>query len=576
MSQSPAPPAQPPTGQPAADRGAMLLRAGRIAHGTHRCLAVYGHVDDLLLTPDGRALRMGEALAVQGARDGVLTVVASEMTGAVTLTPPGSPRPANQTSIPAAPLAELLEQSLGQLAGRRSMLLLQGAHSAVEQDDLLAERLRNLPFDRRLADGAAQVVASFREDPPAMLQGATGWETFHLSLPDRAERRSALGYWARIGVIDPASVDLDDLAATTGGLELDDLRRLAEEHARIEPLTPRRISEVRSAALARRFRDLVRVDYHPAISFGDVVGGEAVKAAVRQARREGRFTPLALAGPPGVGKTMLGQAIARELGVPIAYVDGRLKGGIVGETARNLARFREMLVAYAPVVVFWDEIDLLLGRSTDWNGDSGASNEVRQAILTLLQDAPDLGIFVVASTNNPVSAMQYRVRNRFHIIPVLHPAGDDALAIAHLEAAKHDVVLAADAADLFVSTQDVLWNGRDIERVIQAARSNVLRLADPAGDPAAQTGQLTLRAADLRLLIRHLAAARDEAAELNGLEAVSVVDNPYDLPWIARQIEGRSRPPLPAYLADVTGADGLPDRQRIAARLAAAGVRDAR
>ena len=81
-----------------------------------------------------------------------------------------------------------------------------------------------------------------------------------------------------------------------------------------------------------------------------------------------------------------------------------------------------MLIAYAPVVVFWDEIDLLLGRSTDYNGDSGASNEVRQAILTLLQDAADLDIFVIASSNNPLSAMQHRVRNRFHLIPVLHPA----------------------------------------------------------------------------------------------------------------------------------------------------------
>jgi len=567
-----APPAQQPT-----DRAALLLRTRRVDRGTHRCLAVHGHVDDLLLTPDGRALRLAELLAVDGVGDGIMTVVASELSGAATLTPPGTPLPADPVTLPAASMAELLEQALERMAGRRSTLLLQGACSAVEQDELLAERLRNLPFDQRLADGAAQVVVSFRDDAPAALQGATGWETFCVSLPDKAERRSALGYWAQIRAFDPASIDLDDLAATTGGLELDDLRRLVQEHARVEPVTPRRVSEIRGAALARQFRNLLQVDHRPAISFGDVVGGDAVKAAVWQARREGRFTPLALAGPPGVGKTMLGQATAHELGVPIVYADGRLKGGIVGETARNLARFREMLVAYAPVVVFWDEIDLLLGRSTDWNGDSGASNEVRQSILTLLQDAPGLGIFVVASTNNPLSAMQHRVRNRFRIIPVLHPAGDDLLAIARLEAAKHNVTLSADVADLFQDTRDVLWNGRDIERMIESGRSNALRLADSAGhaDADVHGRPLTLSAAGLRLLVRHLAAARDEAAELNGLEAVFVVDNPYDLPWIARQIEGRSRPPLPAYLAEVMGADGLPDRQRIAARLAAAGVRDA-
>jgi SpoVK/Ycf46/Vps4 family AAA+-type ATPase len=231
-----------------------------------------------------------------------------------------------------------------------------------------------------------------------------------------------------------------------------------------------------------------------------------------------------------------------------------------------------MLVAYAPVVVFWDEIDLLLGRSTDYNGDSGASNEVRQAILTLLQDAAGLDIFVIASSNNPLSAMQHRVRNRFHLIPVLHPAGDDALAIARLEAAKLDVSLADDTADLFVNGRDMLWNGRDIERMIASARSNAPRLEGSLTGGSA----LVLAPDHLRLLIRHLAAARDEAAELNGLEAVYVVDNPYDLPWIARQIAGRPRPPLPAYLADMICDDGLPDRKRIAARLAAAGVHDAR
>jgi AAA+ superfamily predicted ATPase len=555
-----------------ADRGAGLLRAAGLARVTHRCLAVHGHVDDLLPTPGGIALRLPEMLAVEASRHQITTVVASEARGAITRTPPDTPPPSRPVRLDPAPLAELLERLLGQLGGQPSLLLLEGVQSAVDQDPLLGERLRDLPFDRRLADGAAQVVASFRGYAPAALQGATGWDLCHLPLPARAERRAALDYWARIGVVDQASANLDDLAAVTGGLELDDLRRLVEEHTHVEKLSPERISQVRSAVLNRQLGDLMQIDHHPAISFDDVVGGEAVKAAVQQARREGRFTPIALVGPPGVGKTMLGKAAARELGLPVAYADSRLKGGIVGETARNLARFREMLVAYAPVVVFWDEIDLLLGRSTDYNGDSGASNEVRQAILTLLQDAADLDILVIASSNNPLSAMQHRVRNRFHLIPVLHPAGDDALAIARLEAAKLGVTLSDAAADLFADDREVMWNGRDIARMIASARSNALRL----GGQRARADQLELTPDDLRLLIRHLAAARDEAAELNGLEAVYVVDNPYDLPWIARQIAGRPRPPLPAYLAEVIGTDGLPDRQRIAARLTVAGVHDAR
>jgi AAA+ superfamily predicted ATPase len=448
------------------------------------------------------------------------------------------------------------------------VIVLRHAHAAAERDEMFGEKLRDLPFDRRLGD-SLQVIATFRgSTAPAVLDGATGWNIHHIPLPDRAERRAALNYWARIGVADAATINLDELGDVTGGLELDDVRRLAAEHHGYEPLTPQRISAVRCAALARQLGDLVQVDHHPAVSFDDVVGGYAVKAVVRQAQREGSYRPIGLFGPPGVGKTMLATAAARELGVPIAFVDGRLKGGIVGETARNLARFREMLVAYAPVVVFWDEIDLLLGRSTDYNGDSGASNEVRQASLTLIQDAPALGIFVIASGNNPLSAMQYRIRNRLRLIPVLHPTADEALEIAEREAAKLGITLSSDAAQVFEASREVLWNGRDIAQILAAARSNALF----AGVPSPS---ISIGAEDLRLLVRHLASGRDQAAELNALEAIYVVDNPYDLPWIARRMAGKPPAPLPAYLTDVVGADGLPDRQRIAHRLTAAGVQDA-
>jgi AAA+ superfamily predicted ATPase len=563
------------------DRGAVLLRRARVARATRQPLAVSGHVDDLLPAPDGRVLRLPEVIALSGAQDGLITVTVSAAQGAAALTPPGRPRPPRRVSLAPASLAELLDQLLSTLpallGGRPAQLVLLGAHSALEHDDGFAERLRDLPFDRRLADGQPHVIAAFRGPDPAALHGATAWETHRIPLPEAAERRAALGYWERIGVLDGGTLEagelatLDDLATVTGGLELDDLRRLAEEHVKVGTLTPHRVSEVRGAALTRQLGDLVQVDHRPSTRLDDVVGGEAAKAAAVERKRDGRYPPLALVGPPGTGKTLLGNGIAHELGVPIVFIDSRLKGGFVGETGRNLSRLRELLIAYAPVVAFWDEIDLLLGRSTDWNGDSGASNEVRQAVLTLLQDAPGLGIFVIASSNNPLSALQFRVRNRMQLIPVLHPAPDDAVEIARREAAKCGVTLAPDAVGLIRDAGDVLWNGRDIARMIASARSNVLRL-DPG---RVRPGPVELTAADLRLLVRHLAAARDEAAVLNALEAVYVTDNPFDLPWIARQVEGRGRPPLPGYLTGFLTADGLPDRSLIAERLAAAGITDA-
>ena len=158
------------------------------------------------------------------------------------------------------------------------------------------------------------------------------------------------------------------------------------------------------------------------------------------------------------------------------------------------------------------------------------------------------------------------------LIPVLHPTADEAVEIARQEAAKLAVTLSQDAAQAFETSCDVLWNGRDIAQLLAAARSNVLL----AGSARATTGDVAVTAADLQLLIKHLASGRDEAAELNALEAIYVADNPYDLPWIARHMAGRPPARLPAYLTEVVGADGLPDRQRIGSKLAAAGVHDAR
>jgi len=69
---------------PAADRGVALLRAVGLARATHRCLAVHGHVDDLLPTLGGSALRLPETLAIDASRNRIMTVVASEARGAAT------------------------------------------------------------------------------------------------------------------------------------------------------------------------------------------------------------------------------------------------------------------------------------------------------------------------------------------------------------------------------------------------------------------------------------------------------------------------------------------------------------
>jgi hypothetical protein len=551
-------------------RGEALVDELDVCRVSRRCLALTGHVDDLLRTPGGAVLRLPETLALAATSDGGAAVLLDPAAGGRALTPPGARDRASGWTASPAPLSHLIPRALREahVPRRQTLLVVTGAHRAAE-DDELADLLQGMPLDPSRPHDV-QIVAVFRTAvPPAWLADATGWSIHHIGLPDVDERQAALEHWHGRGLFDAASLDTAQLAVASGGLELDDLRRLVEEHKRRGPLDRGRVSALRNGALTRRLGSLLRVDHHPAVAFYDVAGGDAVRAAVRQAKRDRAYRPLGLWGPPGVGKTLIANAIARELGVPLIHVDGTLKGTFVGQTARNLALVREVVTAYAPVVLFLDEIDLLLGRTSDFNGDSGTSNEIRQAMLVLLQDAPRLGVQVVAASNNPWSQVQLRVRNRIRSIPIIHPTGNDVLAIADREAARAGVALEASARALFMDAEGLLWNGRDIERVISAGTEMARRREGGAGAEA-------LSRQDLELLVRGLADGQQHIAELNALEAILVTDNPCDLPWTARDLEGRASAPLPAYLDGLVGPDGLPRRREIRQRLEREGLRDAR
>jgi ATP-dependent 26S proteasome regulatory subunit len=79
----------------------------------------------------------------------------------------------------------------------------------------------------------------------------------------------------------------------------------------------------------------------------------------------GRGVSAILAGPPGTGKTMVAQLLARELGYELFRIDlSQVVNKYIGETEKNLARiFDEAETAHA--VLFFDEADALFGKRTE-------------------------------------------------------------------------------------------------------------------------------------------------------------------------------------------------------------------
>jgi AAA+ superfamily predicted ATPase len=104
-----------------------------------------------------------------------------------------------------------------------------------------------------------------------------------------------------------------------------------------------------------------------------------------------------LYGPPGCGKTSVAEALAAELGLPLAIVRiDAVMSSYLGETAANLRRVFEY-ATNQPHVVLFDEFDAL-GKQREDDSDHGELRRVVTAVLQMM-DAYRGPSLLVAATN---------------------------------------------------------------------------------------------------------------------------------------------------------------------------------
>lgn len=139
---------------------------------------------------------------------------------------------------------------------------------------------------------------------------------------------------------------------------------------------------------------------------------------------------LLFCGPPGCGKTLGAEVIARELDLPLltARIDA-LISSLLGQTATNLRRLFEY-ASRRPCVLFLDEFDALARSRTD----VGEHNELRRVVNSLLgmiERHQGRGVFIAAT--NLETSLDAAIWRRFDdVVAFEPPAREDIKSLLDL------------------------------------------------------------------------------------------------------------------------------------------------
>ncbi|KAJ8250591.1 hypothetical protein COCON_G00225130 [Conger conger] len=113
-----------------------------------------------------------------------------------------------------------------------------------------------------------------------------------------------------------------------------------------------------------------------------------------------------LHGPPGCGKTLLAQAVAGEMELPMLKVSApELVSGVSGESEQKLRELFDLAVSSSPCILFIDEIDAITPKREVASKDM--ERRIVAQLLTCMDDLNSLAVtaqvLVIGATNRPDS-----------------------------------------------------------------------------------------------------------------------------------------------------------------------------
>lgn len=330
-----------------------------------------------------------------------------------------------------------------------------------------------------------------------------------LSPPSREGRAAILAIHVRPMRVDP-SVDVQRLAEITHGFVGADLAVLCKEAGMC---AVRRLLEGAPSGAGPYGADLSRLavtmsDFEsafreveptalrelladkPTVTWDDVGGLAEVRQELQVLARllasatasppEGLLPRgILLTGAPGVGKTLVANALAGSAGMPLMVVEPATLAIRSGETERRVRDMFKRALQIAPCIVFFDELDSLApsrSGSSERQGDSIVS----QLCIELDHLTRHAGILVMAATSRPGAVDRSLLRpGRFDLVldlPLPTPSERRDILRVH----TRGLTLAADVDLNRLASQTEGLAGADLAGLCRAAyRHGLRRLSEP-------------------------------------------------------------------------------------------------
>lgn len=300
----------------------------------------------------------------------------------------------------------------------------------------------------------------------------------HIPRPSRAELETFIRHSLKANCVKLADgLEVGIVANLAAGLrckDFDDFVMKSLESG--EPISDQFIWSKKIELIEKQSGGVLQV-VRPKHGFEAIGGLDYVKDALRvivKKLREGSKTcdkGMILMGPPGTGKTIIAEALAKESNVNFVML-GNVLSKYVGDSERNMNLAIDIARAMAPTIIFIDEAAEAIGSGDGYNGDSGVSNRVRGKLQNVMGDDSARGeLFFMLATNYPnrLAPAVLREGRMDKRVPLLVPDATGREAILKALCRKYGICAGGIEFTSVIGSTDG-WTGAELEALLLRAK----------------------------------------------------------------------------------------------------------